>query len=195
MTPFDDFLIELDHRWVPETNQRICFRVIGSVALMLQADYRRVTKDGDMLETIALTTAIQDRLLALGGKATELAEKHNIYLDIVHSGLPFLPHLPTYHKCSPLNERLVHFEIEVLDVLDVVVTKLKPFRPNDRKDIEAMADLGLVDPELLVERFRSAMDRASMSSCADDFPKYISNLNRVERDWLYTDETVFDLEN
>ena len=107
MTPFDDFLVDLDRRWVPETDRRICFRVIGSVALMLQADYKRVTKDGDVLETIALTTAIKDRLLLLGGKESQLAEKHHIYLDIV----------------------------------------------------------------------RSALDGASMSSCADDFPDMKANLN------------------
>jgi len=195
MTPFDAFLLELDQKWAGPIDRKIVLRIIGSVALMLQVDYMRGTKDGDVLETVAMNREIQGRLLALGGEGTALAKKHQIYLDIVHSGLPFLPHPAIYHPMEHLNAVLNHFEVEVLDVLDVVVSKLKRFSLNDRKDIEEMANRGLVDPELLVERFRSALDGSAMSSHADDFPDYVRNLNQVERDWLYTDETPFDLED
>jgi hypothetical protein len=42
------------------------------------------------------------------------------------------------------DRELAHFRIEVLDVVDVVVSKLKRFHANDLRDIEAMVDRDLV---------------------------------------------------
>ncbi len=78
-------------------------------------------------------------------------------------------------------------------MLDTVVTKLKRFNANDIDDIEAMVRLELVDPERLVERFRSAMDGFLGDARADDLPRYIRNLHRVERDFLLAAETPIEL--
>ncbi|HJW72516.1 MAG TPA: DUF6036 family nucleotidyltransferase [Geothrix sp.] len=192
-SPIDEFIRELDHRWDGDPGPKITLRVLGSVALMMLTDYWRGTRDGDVLETLELTPTIKGRLLALGGKGTPLAEKHHIYLDLVASGLPLLPHPPKYHEATQLNETLEHFRVEVLDVTDVVVSKLKRFNASDQKDIEEMADRGLVDRDELLKRFLAALDAAQMSAYADDFPNCVRNFHRVEREWLYTDESVIDL--
>lgn len=109
------------------------------------------------------------------------------------AGLPFLPQNPRCHKREELNLALRHFEIEVLDVVDVVVSKLKRFHANDISDVDAMITKGLVPHDVLIERFRSAVDLFSMDARADDLPRYVRNLHRVERDHLGVSETTIEL--
>ena len=75
----------------------------------------------------------------------------------------------------------------------MVVSKLKRFHPNDLGDVEAMIDLDLVPHDKLLERFRSAVDSFAMDARAPDLPKYLQNLNRVERDLMGVEETEIDL--
>jgi len=197
MTPIEDFLFGLDRLWsrdVETPDKRIPLWVIGSCALMLQVAYLRGTKDGDVLKSLAIDEAVKTRLLLLGGPGTALARDCGIYMDVVPSGLPFLPHPPLFHPVERLNMTMRNFQVEALDIVDVVVSKLKRFNANDRKDIEAMANLGHLDPEVLIQRFRSAADGCLGSAQADDLALCAERLNAVERDWLYTDETTFDFE-
>ena len=63
MSPIEAFLRELDRLWDGET--RVTLRVIGSVALMLQAPFVRVTKDYDVLEVASLSEDTRQRLRQL----------------------------------------------------------------------------------------------------------------------------------
>jgi hypothetical protein len=191
MSPVESFLLELDRLWDGEG--RVTLRVIGSVALMLQVEYVRPTKDSDVLEVASLTASTRERLRELGGKGTPLAERHQVYLDIVPAGLPFLPRPPLFHTSLELSAKLKHFEIKVLDVVDVVISKLKRFSVNDQGDIEKMAELGVIDPVVFVERLQNAFEGNSMSAIVDDYPKILANFHAVQRDWLYMDETEMDL--
>lgn len=191
MSPVEAFLLELDRLW--DGDDCVSLRVIGSVALMLQVDYMRPTKDSDVLEVATLTTRTRERLRELGGKGTPLALRHQVYLDIVPEALPFLPRPPLFHPAVELSAKLKHFEVEVLDVVDVVISKLKRFSASDQGDIEAMAEMGVVDPGVFVERFMSAYDGNLMSAIVDDYPKILANFHAVQRDWLYMDETEIDL--
>ena len=193
MSLVSDFLKEIDQRWSATGSDKIRLRIIGSTALMLQTGYERATKDSDVLETATLTKEIKDGLLALAGKGTELHRRRNIYLEIVSPGLPFLPQTPAYHLIDDLNRTLRHFEIEVLDTIDVVVSKLKRFSADDVSDITAMVDFGVIDHPKLLDRFRSAVDLYTMDARADELPRYIKNLNRVERDLLFAPESNFEL--
>ena len=85
----------------------------------------------------------------------------------------------------------LHFE--VLDVVDVVVSKLKRFSASDADDVRAMTESGLVEHRRLIERFRSAVDVYGGDARADDLPKYVKNLHRVERDHLGVPETEIEL--
>lgn len=193
MSIIEDFLLDLDARWTWPMPSRIPLRVIGSTALMLQTAYSRGTKDSDVLETIDLSAETQQRLLAAGGAGTELHARWRLYIEIVGNGIPFLPWPARWHLLDKLNGSLEHFELGVLDVVDVAVSKLKRLNDNDLTDIAAMIDLDLVPHDALVERFRSAVDYFSGDARASDLPKYVANLNRVERDILGVGESEIEL--
>lgn len=90
ISPVRNFLSEMDKRWDGSGDEKICLRIIGSTALMLQVDYERGTKDSDVLRATSLTPVIQDRLLKLAGPNSALHKKHRMYLDLVAPSIPFL---------------------------------------------------------------------------------------------------------
>ncbi len=190
---FDPFFQELDAAWQRPTEDRIPLKVLGSAALMLQADYERGTKDGDVLETDQLTTEIQERLVWLAGRDSTLHTRHHVYIDIVKAGIPFLPQVPQWHLMQELTASLRHFEVHVLDVVDVVVSKLKRFNANDVSDIEAMIERDLVPHDALIDRFERAVDWFGLDARAIEIPQYVKNLHRVERDLYAIDETEIEL--
>jgi Nucleotidyltransferase of unknown function (DUF6036) len=187
----DSFFSELDRAWSPPALKPIPLHILGATALMLQTPYERVTKDADVLQLLHIDDQVATKLGILAGPRTTFHTRHGMYLDSVGSGIPFLPQVPRWH---PLDVRLLSFELHVLDVVDVAVSKLKRFSANDRADIDAMAKLDLLPPRLFVERFRSAFDVFQADARAADLPRYVEHLNRVERDMLGVDETAFDLD-
>lgn len=190
-----DFFIELDRLWPPREagGRKVQLRLIGCGALMLQASYERGTKDSDVFETTELTTEIKQRLLELAGSGTALHKRRRLYIDIVANGIPFLPHVPVWHAVPEITGALAHLELSVLDVVDVVVSKLKRFHANDQSDIDAMIQRGLVPHDRLIDRFREAVDVFIYDARGADLPKYIANLHRVERDMLGVPETEIEL--
>lgn len=193
MKIIEEFLLEIDHRWKPEVPHTIPLKIIGSAALLLQVDYDRGTKDSDVLETSDITPSIKEKLLALAGKGSLLSKSYRVYLDVVASGIPFLPHDANYHKIGNINRRLKHFEIEALDVTDVIVTKLKRFNANDVSDVSAMVAGGWIKHAALVDRFRRAIDGFSMDARAGDLPHYVKNLHTVERDYFRVPPSEIEL--
>jgi hypothetical protein len=188
-----EFLRDLDRAWTPTASSKIPLRIIGSTALMLQASYERGTKDSDVLETVDLDADIRARLEATGGRGSKLHVRHKLYVDIVSGGLPFLAHSPRWLDVPDLNGDIANFHLQVLHIVDVVVSKLKRFHPYDLQDIDAMVERGLVDHGLLIERFRDAVDGYLLDARAEDLPKYVANLHQVERDLLGVPETAIEL--
>lgn len=162
-----DFFTELDRLWRPAPAEKIPLQIIGSAALMLQAGYERGTKDSDILETAALIGPVGEKLLSLAGKNSDLNKRYGIYLDIVGSGIPFLPVKPVFNVL-PVFGGLKNFKITALDITDVAVSKLKRFTSNDAADIRAVVEKRLIDPGLLVSRFRAAVDAYSTDARAED---------------------------
>lgn len=191
--PFRSFFQDIDLCWGTPREEKLRLRVIGSTALMLQTDYLRGTKDSDILETTELATEDKRRLLELAGKESNVAKQYRMYLEIVPNGLPFLPQSPLWHPLPDLSPLFNHITIEVLDVVDVVVSKLKRFSASDADDVCAMTDKGLVEHSRLIARFLSAVDVYGIDARADDLPKYVRHLHRVERDFLAVPETRIEL--
>jgi hypothetical protein len=75
----------------------------------------------------------------------------------------------------------------------VIVSKLKRFDGSDQTDIDAMVTKDLVPHRALVERFEAAVDYFSWDARADELPKDVANLNRVERDMLMVPATDIEL--
>lgn len=190
MTPVEAFLIDLDRHWAHPEREKLRLRIIGSMALMLQADYLRGTKDGDILETADLDLATRTELLALAGMGTPLARDHGMYLDVVSRGILLLPTGPRFHPVPGISAQLEYFEIEALDTVDVAISKLKPYRSADAADIQAMAVRGLIDPEQFKERFLSALDRfADGAKGAEKFHTIVANFHKAQREYLFVEET------
>lgn len=187
------YFAEPDRAWSETAGPRIALHLIGSTALMLQTNYRRGTKDGDVLQTAALTPAIQRDLLRLAGPASALRSRHRLYLEIVPGGLPFLPQQPRWHDVEFADVTLHHVQLRALDVVDVVVSKLLRMHANDLADIDAMIKLGRVPHASLLDRFRAAVDMFAYDARGPDLPRYIANLHRVERDMLGVDESEITL--
>jgi hypothetical protein len=188
-----DFLRDLDRAWTPTASPKVPLRIIGSTALMLQASYERGTKDSDVLETVDLGADIRARLEAIAGRGSKLHVRHKLYVDIVSGGLPFLTQSPRWVDVPDLNAGLTNLHVQVLHIVDVVVSKLKRFHPYDLQDIDAMVASGLVDHGLLIERFREAVDGYLLDARAEDLPKYVANLHQVERDLFGVPETAIEL--
>ena len=114
-------------------------------------------------------------------------------MEFVPSGLPLLPQAPRWVELAVLNHALTHLRVQVLDVVDVVVSKLKRLHGNDLRDIEEMVELNLVPHQVLVERFKAAVDYFLMDARAGDLPKCIDHLHRIERDVFGRDESKIEL--
>lgn len=187
------FLRAIDDAWEPNGSEPVQLRILGSTALFLQTDYRRGTKDADVLEAADLPPAARQQLLALAGPGAELHKRHRLYIDIVAKGIPFLAEEPLWLPADGLERSLVNFGLETLDVVDVVVAKLWRYHAQDRDDVEAMIAKGLVPHEILLEVFRSAVANMWLSARADELPRVVANLNRIERDSLGVRESVIEL--
>ena len=118
MKRIHDLLSDVDRKWKPLGDEPVRLRIIGSAALMLQSDFERGTKDGDILEADEITS-----------------------ID----------------------------------------------------DIKAMSVRKLLVHKRLIDRFGSALDRFSADARAEDLPRFIKNLNSIERDVLGVSESVIDL--
>lgn len=182
MLPVEGFFRDLDAAWPdpadPGLPSPITLRLIGSTALMLRSDYRRGTNDGDVLETPDLGGGVQQRLTRLAGPSSALRTRYSMHLQFVREAILFLPATPAWHA----GPRLPSIDLQVLDVVDVVVSKLKRFDARDRIDIAAMVDRGLVDHARLLARFQAAVDVFAYDARVDDLPAYLDNLHEVERD-------------
>jgi hypothetical protein len=190
MVAFEAFFRDLDAAW---GRRPLKMQIIGSAALMLQTDYRRGTKDSDVLETSSLELADKQRLLELGGLDSPIFHRHRLYVDVVANGIPLLPHGPRFVPCEPLSSSLHALSITALDVVDVVVSKFKRFSANDQNDIQAMVERDLVPHDRLIARFKSAVELFSMDARAEDLPKFVRRLHRVERDLFNVSPTEIEL--
>jgi len=148
----------------------------------------RGTKAGDVLRTDGMDQGVVQALRAIAGEGSDLHARHRIHLDIVSPGVPMLPAEPLWH---PLQLDLERFDVRVLDVHDVVVSKLKRWNAGDRDDARAMVEGGHVDRDRLVARFRSVTERYRFDGRADLLPVMARRLDQVERDGFALPETGF----
>lgn len=143
----------------------------------------RGTKGSDVLETNPLTGDVRARLLALAGRGTAMSRRHVLYLDIVSRGLPFLPQVPVTPSTNSTGDWSGSTS-RSSTWWTLVVSALKRLHANDVSDVRAMVDAGRVDHARRVERFRLAVDVFICDARADDLPRYVGNLHRVEREHL-----------
>lgn len=193
MPQVEDFFLDLDRVWTLPSATPLTLRLLGSTALLLQTDYTRGTKDGDILETTEITPLVSEALLRLAGRGTELHRRHRLYLEVLAAAFPFLPEAPTWRRPASFSTPLTRLRLEVLDPLDVVIAKLARFHTADQEDIAAMVKRDLVDPMRFTARFRSAVRRWWHDARADDLPGIVRNFHRVQTDELFVGESEIEL--
>ncbi len=192
---FKAFLDDIDHAWLLQrpSDTRLHLHIFGSAALFLQESrYRRGTKDADILETAEITQPVHDALRKIAGRDSLLYTKHRIYLDVVSNGIPFLPHpaewLPWW------THGFLSFDVSVLAIADVIVSKIRRFSVSDQDDIAAMIDAQRVAHDQLLLRMRFAIDYFNTDARApNDLPRIVENFNTVEGDFFGVAETRLDL--
>lgn len=188
------FLLDLDRQWAPGLPPKLTLYIIGSSALFLQSDYRRGTKDSDVLKVdhAAFNDAVCAHLDRLAGLGSALHNKHRLYLDLVGLHLPFLPEDPVWHA-HPIEAQ--HIALKVLDITDVCVSKLKRWVGSDRQDVSAMIARGHVQHATFIERVRSVLrERAFDARSEDLFPRIIAAAHEVERDLFALEQvSAFEL--
>lgn len=180
MSTIEALLADIDNRWSPPTHSaRVHLRLIGQTSLYLQTGYARGTKDSDVLETRQVTGPVRAQLEALAGRGTALAHRHGLYVDVVDSAIPLLPSDPVWHA-YPLE--LAHFDVSVLDVTDIVVSKLYRYISTDREDVRTMVEGGHVEHGRLRERLQNVIERYEFEARADRLPAMVERFHALERD-------------
>lgn len=190
----ENFFLDLDENWRLKTDRPIPLKIVGSMALMFQCDYRRRTKDSDVYEVADITQQIKDELIGLAGKESLLFKKHRIFIDIIKPVVLFLPPIPIFHSLNNSKlEKMQNFKIEMLDAVDVAVSKLYRFVQQDIDDIHAAIDSGKITHQKLIERLVLAKERWLLDARASYLPTVLKNLNTIERDIFVTKETQIEL--
>jgi hypothetical protein len=189
----EGLILEIDRAWSLAVPGKVELKIIGAAALLLQAGYGGGTKDSDIFETANLTPPIQAHLLELAGSGTTLAKRHRMYVEVVRNGIPFLRQRAIWHPQTALNGQLHRLHVEVLDVVDVAVSKLKRLSPSDEAHIEAMVEAGLLPHHGVVSCFNEAVDAFLGDAREEDLPKYVANLHRIERDTYGVAPTAIEL--
>lgn len=141
--------------WARERDLQLPCYLLGGAALRLFEGVGTRTKDLDLVSE------------PLGKFASALAEAfgrdtgRDPYLDLVSAGLPVLP-VGWRSRAEPVPGPWSHLVVHRLSAVDHVASKLKSFRPHDRRDIQILCDLypELAEPlaAFTVEDFWSAPD-------------------------------------
>ncbi len=139
-----DFLHEID-ACLQEKVELHCF---GGFGLLVHGALSRPTADIDCLAIVP--NHLSKHILELAGRGSPLASRHGLYLQQVG----IADHPDDYEdRLQPVAPELFrHLRVFVLDVHDIVIAKMARHGPKDRADL---ADLGVLDPEVLRERYEN----------------------------------------
>ena len=105
-------------------------------------------------------------LKEIAGQQSELAQKHNLYLQMVAVG----DNPDGYEKrLSKLDLGLKMLQLFVLDPYDLILTKLARNSGKDREDVKALAKLHLLSFSIFSKRYE------------DEMKPWIANVKRHDR--------------
>jgi len=147
------FLQKLDDH-LP-ANTRVPLYVGGAGALLLAYDGQVATDDVDF---IGERTGLLLELSEFAGKDSEVHQLTNYYLDIVPPG--WFPNAWGWsNRAVPtLIPGLSHIDLRVLELHDLIISKLKRFGSGDREDIRNLCNHPELDVEILRQRYQEARE-------------------------------------
>lgn len=165
----DEFLSELDK----SLTQNLEITLIGGAALILEYHHPRVTYDIDVLNSLDART-----LCSLLDKDVKLNKKYDLPVHIVDGS--FFPMRDNYaeKRREYRKGNFKRLKVYVLDVYDLILSKLDRCDLKDRDDIGWLKDNFSVDTDELLLAYKNGR-------------QYALNADRVDANFIYIMEVVF----
>jgi hypothetical protein len=131
----------------------ISFHCFGAFAITVQFGLPRETSDVDVISGIVREH--YGELVDLAGKNSPLYKKHSVYLDVVGS----IATIPDNYedRLIPIITPFKWIRFYVMEVHDIVLTKISRDQPKDIQDVEHLAKTVSLDTKLLRRRFKSEL--------------------------------------
>ncbi len=153
-TPRDDvmsFLKVLEQQLEP--NRQVELYVGGGAAILLAYDGTLATVDVDFIGQKSGLLLEMSKLL---GKGSETHRKTKLYFDVVPPGL-FPSDLGWRNRTIRIDlPQLRNIRLRVLEIHDLIISKLKRFSGKDRRDVRALCNRPEIDIHILRARYREA---------------------------------------
>ncbi len=143
--PWLSFLSDVDQA----LKEPVEVHCLGGFVLSILCGLPRYTGDVDFIEV--RPASANDKLLEIAGEGTELGERHHLHFHRVTVG-----EYPESYESRLIDitpKRFHHLRLRALEVHDVVLAKVARNNPRDRADVEFLAERGVLDRKLLMERF------------------------------------------
>jgi hypothetical protein len=157
----------------------------GGAAILLAYNGKLATVDVDF---IGEESGLLLELSQFAAKGSETHRLTKLYLDIVPPGM-FPADLGWRNRTIPVSPPELHrLKIRVLEIHDLVISKLKRFAGKDRQDIRGLCGR----PELNVQTLRARYREARLLSDYDERERLDQNFNVVEVEFLGLEPTVFE---
>ncbi|MGH9318785.1 MAG: DUF6036 family nucleotidyltransferase [Vicinamibacteria bacterium] len=142
----------------------------------------------DDVDLIGERTGLLKRLSEEAGKGSELHRATDYYVDIVPPGL-FPQDWGWRSRTTSLElPGLEHIELRILELHDLILSKLKRFAGKDREDIRGLCEREKFD----IETLRSRYTQARLPYDYDEREKLEANFRFIESEFLALEPTDFD---
>jgi hypothetical protein len=146
--PWLSFLHDLDDQVVQPTE----LHCLGGFVILEMYDFARVTADLDVIEVRGGNPAA---LAALGGKGSDLHQRHKVFLDIVT--VASVPENYETRLIDLVPEQFKKLRLRAFEPHDLVLAKLARNIDRDREDVRRLARHPGLNPALLVQRYRDEL--------------------------------------
>jgi hypothetical protein len=177
------FLIRLGERFPADAKTALYMG--GGAAILLLYEGQLRTDDVDL---IGEKTGLLKRLSEDAGKGSELHRTTGYYLDIVPPG-KFPQEWGWRSRAKSVElQGLEHIELRVLELHDLILSKLKRFAGKDQEDIRALCERR----EFEVETLRSRYTQARLRYDYDEREKLDANFRFIETEFLAHEPTDFE---
>lgn len=147
--PWHSFLAELDR----QLNGDVELHCIGGFVVTVLYDLKRPTSDVDFLS--AVPTSALDSLMTIGGEGSVLYKKYGLHLDKV--GIVNQPDNYTARLVEIFPGTYRHLRLMVLELYDLILSKLERNWQIDRDDIKQLALKVPLDVQKLSQRYEQEM--------------------------------------
>ncbi len=176
------FLVHLDQDLA--SDDKVVLYMGGGAAILLAYEGQLRTEDVDLIGEKA---GVLKRLSDKAGKGSDLHRATEYYLDIVPPGL-FPQEWGWRGRAKRVDvPGVVHIDLRVLELHDLILSKLKRFAGKDREDIRGLCNRGDFESETLRSRFVQARLRYDH----DEREKLDGNYRFLEIEFLALEPSDF----